>query len=166
MSIFRRSRTNNSVVNRKSGRKSNSFKHLCMSSLHVPTKMKKIQSKMKALEWPQHISQCKYVRIFPHAQGQLTQQSAKFDLCRYFMVVLVTCKNKKYPIKNEGATVATRLHVDFFRRSRADNFVVNGGIWQKFKLIQAFMHVLTTCKNEEESIKNEGAREATTYLPL
>ena len=28
----------------------------------------------------------------------------------------------------------------------------------KFELIQAFMHVLVTCKNEEDPIKNEGAR--------
>ena len=28
----------------------------------------------------------------------------------------------------------------------------------KFKLIQAFMHVLLTCKNEVDQIKNEGAR--------
>ena len=29
---------------------------------------------------------------------------------------------------------------------------------QKFELIQAFMHVLITCKNEDDPIKNEGAR--------
>ena len=32
----------------------------------------------------------------------------------------------------------------------------------KFKLIQAFMHVLFTCKNENDQIKNEGARVVTT----
>ena len=58
-----------------------------------------------------------------------------------------------------GSTVC-----QFFRHSRADNSVVNGVIWQKFEFIQAFMYVIT-CKNED-SIKNEGAREATTYLPL
>ena len=36
----------------------------------------------------------------------------------------------------------------------------------KFKLIQAFMHVLDTCKNEEDTIKNEGARLLTRFLPL
>ena len=29
------------------------------------------------------------------------------------MVVLVTCKNEEYPIKNEGARVVTRLFIDF-----------------------------------------------------
>ena len=36
----------------------------------------------------------------------------------------------------------------------------------KFKLIQAFIHVLFTCKNEEDLIKNAGARVFTTFLPL
>ena len=36
----------------------------------------------------------------------------------------------------------------------------------KFELIQAFMHVLVTCKNEEDPIKNEGARVFTRFLPL
>ena len=36
----------------------------------------------------------------------------------------------------------------------------------KFELIQAFMHVLLTCKNEVDQIKNEGARVFTRFLPL
>ena len=36
----------------------------------------------------------------------------------------------------------------------------------KFELIQAFMHVLVTCKNEEDPIKNEGARVFTRFLPF
>ena len=50
-----------------------------------------------------------------------------------------------------------------FRRSRADNSRVGGVIWLKFELIQAFMHVLVTCKNEDDSIKSEGARVVTTF---
>ena len=38
----------------------------------------------------------------------------------------------------------------------AANSVVGDGILTKFKLIQAFMVVLVTCKNEEGSSKNEG----------
>ena len=34
---------------------------------------------------------------------------------------------------------------------------------QKFVLIQAFMYVLVTCKNEEDLIKNEGARVITNF---
>ena len=36
----------------------------------------------------------------------------------------------------------------------------------KFELIQALMHVLVTCKNEEDQIENEGARLFTRFLPL
>ena len=36
----------------------------------------------------------------------------------------------------------------------------------KCELIQAFMHVLITCKNEEDQIENLGARLFTRFLPL
>ena len=36
----------------------------------------------------------------------------------------------------------------------------------KFELIQIFMQVLNTCKNEEDRIKNAGARVFTRFLPL
>ena len=62
--------------------------------------MKKIRSKMKALEWP-HDNTCMLV----------------------------------------------------FWRSRADNSEVSDGIWQKFELFQIFMHVLVSCKNEEDPMK-------------
>ena len=79
-----------------------------MSSL--PASMKKIQSKMKALEWSQH-----YTASFQTHKG------------------------------NSGVGV---------------------GIWPKFELIQAFMHILLTCKNEDDCFKNEGARVFTRFLPL
>ena len=43
---------------------------------------------------------------------------------------------------------------------------VGGGVWPKSELIQAFMHFLVTCKNEDDSIKNEGARVVATFSPL
>ena len=53
------------------------------------------------------------------------------------MVVLITYKNEEDQIKNKGARVLTRLNVVvFFRRSRAANSLVSGGIKPKFKLIQ------------------------------
>ena len=71
------------------------------------------------------------------------------------MVVLHTCMNEEDPIKNEDARVLTRLYVVFFRCSRAANSEVRGGILPKFELIQAFIVVLVTCKNEEDPIKYE-----------
>ena len=37
-----------------------------------------------------------------------------FQLIQNFIVVLVICKNKEDPIKNEGARVVTTLFIDFF----------------------------------------------------
>ena len=63
------------------------------------------------------------------------------------MNVLVTCKYEEDPIKNEGARVVTTLYSNF---SDAQGLCVGVGIWPKFELIQAFMHVLVTCKNEDD----------------
>ena len=62
------------------------------------------------------------------------------------MDVLVTCKYEKDLIKNEGARVDTTLYSNF---SDAQG-QIGVGIWPKFELIQAFMHVLVTCKNEDD----------------
>ena len=80
-----------------------------------------------------------------------------FILVRDIMVVLHTCKNEEDLIKNEGARGLTRLFMTFFRRSSATNSEVCGGILPKFRLIQAFIVVLVSCKNEEDQMKNEGA---------
>ena len=45
----------------------------------------------------------------------------------------------------------------------AANSAVRGGILPKFELIQAFIVVLVTCKNEEDPIKNKGARVLTRF---
>ena len=78
------------------------------------------------------------------------------------MVVLVISKNEEDPINYEGNRVFTTLYINF---SDAQGQItrVSGAIWPKFKLIQAFMHVLVSCKNEDDSIKNEGARVVTTF---
>ena len=78
------------------------------------------------------------------------------------MVVLHTCKNEEDPIKNEDARVL--ICCFFFRRSRAANSEVSGGILPKFELIQTFIVVLVICENEEDPIKNEGARVLTRIL--
>ena len=54
----------------------------------------------------------------------------------------------------------------YFRYSRAANYVVCGQVWLKIKLIQAFIVVLNTCKNDEDPSKNESTRLLTTFLSL
>ena len=77
------------------------------------------------------------------------------------MDVFVTSKNEEDLNKNEGPRVATTLNIDF-SQSRADNSAVKGRIWLKFKLIRDVIDVLVTSNYEEDSIKIEGARVATT----
>ena len=50
----------------------------------------------------------------------------------------------------------------FLRCSRAANSTVAGLIWPNFEPIEALIVDLVTCKNEENPIKNEGARVVTT----
>ena len=50
----------------------------------------------------------------------------------------------------------------FSRHSRVANSKVKGLIWPNFKPIRDFIVVLVTCKNEEDPIKNKGARVVTT----
>ena len=82
------------------------------------------------------------------------------------MDVLVTCQYEEDPIKNRGARVFTTLYINFSDAQGQITLGVGGGIWPKFELIQAFMHVLVTCKNEDDRFKNEGARVFTRFLPL
>ena len=135
-----------------------------MSSL--PASMKKIRSKMKALEWTH----------FSHYNSMVAMETSgciwpNFDLIQALIHVLITCKYEKNPIKNSVENVMTSfspllVYGDFSRRSRAANSAVLGPIWPNFKLIRDVMDVLVTCKYEEDLIKNEGARVDTTFSPL
>ena len=64
-------------------------------------RIKKIQSKIKSLEKPQHFFRNKSMGIFSDAQGQVTPQTVirsgrtPHDL----MVFLVSCKNEEDPTK-------------------------------------------------------------------
>ena len=74
--------------------------------------MKKIHSKLKALERSQHFSHYKSMGIFPNTQGHVTHKSL-FKPIRDIMGFLVACKNEEDLIKNEGARVVTTLFIDF-----------------------------------------------------
>ena len=108
-----------------------------MSSL--PVRMKKIQLKMKVLECLQDFSHYKSMGVFQTLKAAnsavLGPILSNFELGRNFMVVLLTCKNEEDLVKNRGARVFTTLYINFFRRARADNSGVGGGIWPKLELI-------------------------------
>ena len=54
----------------------------------------------------------------------------------------------------------------FFRRLRAASSVVRGRIWPNFKLIQARMYVIITCKYEKDPTKNNRGKVATPFFKL
>ena len=58
-------------------------------------------------------------------------------------------------MKNEGARVVTLY-----------SYILDAQVQQTLLLIQAFMCVLVTCKTEEDTFKNEGARVVIKDLPL
>ena len=120
----------------------------------IPARMKKIQLKMKALECSQDFSHYKSMGIFPDAQGQLTPQSLVrsgriSNSSEMLWMSSLPASMKKIQSKMK-ALEWTQHYTAFFRRARADNSGVGVGIWSKFELIQAFMHVLVTCKNEDD----------------
>ena len=139
-----------------------------MSSL--PARMEKIKSKMKVLDCSQYFSHYKSMGIFPDAQGQLTLQSTVrsgqiSNSSKTLWLSSLPAKLKKIRSKIE-ALECSQHNTSIFRRARADNSGVGGGICPKCELIQAFKHVLLTCKNEVHQIKTEGARVFTIFLPL
>ena len=74
--------------------------------------MKKINLKLKALEWSQHFSHHKSMGIFPNGQGQVAHETLDKPI-RDVMGFVVACKNEDDPIKNEGARVVATLFIDF-----------------------------------------------------
>ena len=69
------------------------------------------------------------------------------------MVVLITCKNDEYPIKNKGARVVT-LFIDFqtLKGSLLRSPWTNLG---EIHTHPSFYRFLVTCKNEEDPFENE-----------
>ena len=79
----------------------------------------------------------------------------------------MSCKNEEDPNKNEDTRVFTlfllfQVYGEFLRGSRAANSAVHGPFRLNFKLSPNFMVILVTCKNEEDPVKNEGAKVLTT----
>ena len=68
---------------------------------------------MKGLEWSQHFAYYKSMKIFPRSSAAnsavLGPIWPNFELILDVKDVLITCKNKEDPIKNESARVVTRF---------------------------------------------------------
>ena len=76
------------------------------------------------------------------------------------MHVIITCKYEKDQIKNSreksGNTVFSRITLSVAMETSSP-------IWPNFKLIQALMYVIVTCKYEIDPIKNSREKVATPF---
>ena len=79
------------------------------------------------------------------------------------MLALVTCKNEEDPIKDVGAKVFTILYINF---SDAQGQITLELVVVSGRNLNSSKPVLATCKNEDDRIKNEGARVVTTFFSL
>ena len=75
----------------------------------------------------------------------------KFELVQALMHVIVTCKYEKEWMKNSREKVDTPF---FPIITLSVTMETSGWIWPNFKLIQALMYVIITCKYEKDPIKN------------
>ena len=81
------------------------------------------------------------------------------------MDLLVSCKYKEDPIKNEGARVVTTLFITF---SHAQGQLTPKSVMESCRNSNSFDFTVgvVVCTNEEDLSKNEGTRVVTTFLPL
>ena len=105
--------------------------------------------------------------IFSDAQGQLTSQSV-VGSGRILNSSELSCMSslparmkrivKKQPRKS-GNTVFSIMTLSVAMET-------SSRIWPNFKLIQALMYVIVTCKYEMDPIKNSREKVATQFSPL
>ena len=168
--IFRCSRqlTPLSVV--QSGRKSNSSKILCMSSL--PASIKRIGSKTTEKRWRHHnMSIENLIRPQGHVTPKwLIRSSWNWNSSEILWLSCLPASLTK--IRTKINELAWRHHFpiislwEICRRSRVANSIVSGPFWPKVKLLQDFMHVLVTCKYKKNHFKNNREMVETSFSLL
>ena len=84
------------------------------------------------------------------------------ELVRALMHVIVTCKYEKERMKNSREKVETMF---FFNHNLSFTMETSDWIWPNFKLIQALMYVIITCKYEKDQTKKSQKVE-TSFFPI
>ena len=79
------------------------------------------------------------------------------------MHVIVTCKYEKEQMKNSREKVKTPF---FHITTLSVTMETSGCIWPNFKLIQALMYVIITCKYKKDPIKNSREKVEKKYQSL
>ena len=86
-----------------------------------------------------------------------------FELLRALMHVIITCKYEKGQIKNSREKVASPF---FSIITLSVAMETSSRIWPNFKLIQALVYVIVTCKNEMDPFKNSQEKGGNTIFPI
>ena len=152
----------------RSGRMLNPSKILGLSLLSA--RMKRIQQKIKALEWSQEYPlffRCSRATNSVVGDGILT----KFKLIQAFTVVLVTCKNEEGSSKNEGSGVVTTFlpllfNGNFLKHSGAANSSVLFGscpISKSFEILWLSSLPARIKKNQSKMKKLEWSQDFPHY---
>ena len=87
----------------------------------------------------------------------------KFELVQALMHVIIACKYEKDQMKNSREKKWRQLFPIIILSVTMET---SGWIWPNFKLIQALMYVIITCKYEKDLIKNSREKVETAFFPL
>ena len=79
------------------------------------------------------------------------------------MHVIITCKYENERMKNSREKVETPF---FSIITLSVTMETSGWIWPNFKLIQALMYVIITCKYEMDPIKKSREKVETSFFPI
>ena len=109
------------------------------------------------------IKQCHFKKLYLFNKERVPRE---IDLYLAQMLVSYRTYEKQVAQRATMLTWEKKWKYQFFRRLRAANSVVRGQIWQNFKLIQALMYVIITCKYEKDPIKNNREKVATPFFKL
>ena len=130
--------------------------------------MKWIRSRTAEKKWQHRFSHYKSMGIFFRCSRAANSAVGcsiwlNFKLHRAPMHVIITCRYEKDRMKNSREKVATQF---FSIIALSVAMETSSRIWPNFKLIQALMYVIVTCKYEMDPIKNRREKVATLFFPL
>ena len=112
------------------------------------------------------------IKIYDHGLSPLLMQNPYSKIILVLKTLSIDRFSKTSSPKGNDAHLRVIIQSEkkwkhqFFRRLRAATSVVHGRFWPNFKLIQALMYVIITCKYEKDPIKNNREKMATRFFKL
>ena len=129
--------------------------------------MKRIRSRTAEKKWRHRFSHYKPMGIFSDVQGQLTPQSVVQSGRNSNSSKLSCMSSLPASMKMNGRkTAEKKWRHCFFIITQSVTMETSGWIWPNFKLIQALMYVIITCKYEKDPIMNSREKVETSFFPL